>query len=439
MLAAIVRERDLELAGLGGEAAQDLPLGKLREQFVADLRSRCTPRYVERAESSLSRWEVALRVRSVRELKPEAVLRQRRARLTAGVSNRTVNLEVTVLKTMLNWGVKTGLISVNPVAAVPMLPQGKAHQVSERRALTDEEIAALIEASRALDAEGQARAGASRTIEKGSKGIAYAAKARVPRVPQTPLWLTLLETGGRLGETVATTWGDLDEQRGALTFRAKTTKSKRERTVPLRGSLVAELRALKLIHHRVYGRLPLASEAIFLTPQGQTWKDARRNALRMLRKTLDAAGVERVDESGRKVDIHALRHTFASRLARAGVPLQKAQRLLGHSDPKLTASIYTHLETEDLREAVESLPEVVVAVPHRAGEGRKTPLPTEGDVVAYESDGGSSLAPTGSDGTPGGIRTHDPRFRKPVLYPAELRARCLGKVTDGSGGCTSRS
>jgi integrase len=28
---------------------------------------------------------------------------------------------------------------------------------------------------------------------------------------------------------------------------------------------------------------------------------------------------------------------------------------LGHSDPKLTAAIYTHLDTEDLRAAVEGL------------------------------------------------------------------------------------
>ncbi len=27
-----------------------------------------------------------------------------------------------------------------------------------------------------------------------------------------------------------------------------------------------------------------------------------------------------------------------------------------------------------------------------------------------------------NDNAPGGIRTHDPRFRKPVLYPTELRA-----------------
>ena len=47
------------------------------------------------------------------------------------------------------------------------------------------------------------------------------------------------------------------------------------------------------------------------------------------------------------------------RLARAGVGLSQAQRLLGHSDPKLTAQAYTHLDAEDLRDAVAFLVEIM--------------------------------------------------------------------------------
>ena len=63
-------------------------------------------------------------------------------------------------------------------------------------------------------------------------------------------------------------------------------------------------------------------------------------------------------DQGRRVDVHALRHLFATRLVRANVGLVHAQRLLGHSDPKLTAKICTHLGIDDLRAAVESLKEV---------------------------------------------------------------------------------
>jgi len=60
-------------------------------------------------------------------------------------------------------------------------------------------------------------------------------------------------------------------------------------------------------------------------------------------RLLEAAGIERTDAHGRSVDIHALRHTTATRLARSVAPLAITQRVLGHSDPKLTARVYTHL------------------------------------------------------------------------------------------------
>lgn len=44
-------------------------------------------------------------------------------------------------------------------------------------------------------------------------------------------------------------------------------------------------------------------------------------------------------------------------MARRGVPLVVAQRVLGHSDPKLTARAYTHLEAADLRVAVSGTSE----------------------------------------------------------------------------------
>ena len=40
-------------------------------------------------------------------------------------------------------------------------------------------------------------------------------------------------------------------------------------------------------------------------------------------------------------------------MVRRGVPLAVAQRILGHVSPEMTARVYTHLEVEDLRVAVE--------------------------------------------------------------------------------------
>lgn len=45
---------------------------------------------------------------------------------------------------------------------------------------------------------------------------------------------------------------------------------------------------------------------------------------------------------------HQFRHTFASDLARAGVPITTIQKLLGHADPT-TSEIYIQLFMEDIR------------------------------------------------------------------------------------------
>jgi integrase len=77
--------------------------------------------------------------------------------------------------------------------------------------------------------------------------------------------------------------------------------------------------------------------------------------MRAFDRILEAAGISRANEQGRKLDIHAPRHTLATRLARSSAPLVQAQQLLDHSDPKLTARVYSHLGVEDLRGAVEQM------------------------------------------------------------------------------------
>ena len=52
---------------------------------------------------------------------------------------------------------------------------------------------------------------------------------------------------------------------------------------------------------------------------------------------------------------YCLRHTYCTNLAKAGVPLTLAQRLMGHADVNLTANIYTHHDTEDILSAAKLL------------------------------------------------------------------------------------
>ncbi len=67
------------------------------------------------------------------------------------------------------------------------------------------------------------------------------------------------------------------------------------------------------------------------------------------------------DEQGRVADLHALRMTLGTSLARAGVAPQVAQRMMRHSDYKTTLNHYTSLGLRDIAAAVDALPGVTVA------------------------------------------------------------------------------
>jgi len=51
-----------------------------------------------------------------------------------------------------------------------------------------------------------------------------------------------------------------------------------------------------------------------------------------------------------------MRHTFATLLARNGVLPATAQKLMRHSDIRLTMNTYTHLDLADTAGAVAALP-----------------------------------------------------------------------------------
>jgi integrase len=63
---------------------------------------------------------------------------------------------------------------------------------------------------------------------------------------------------------------------------------------------------------------------------------------------LDSLGIERGG-------LHAFRHTNSTLMDRLGVPLKVRQQRLGHSDPTLTLSVYTHVAGEDDERVAEQL------------------------------------------------------------------------------------
>jgi len=348
----LIAQRDLELAGLGTVEGQSRPLVEIMDLYVADLRGRVGSSQATNVAARLGKVLAALRVPRVRDVRVIDLMRYRAELVEAGKSNRTANAHVGAVKAMLNWAVSAQLVAENPVESLKPLPMSEAHQVHVRRALSDEEIERFLAAAEADDADVAAYLAAEKTIASGTKAKDYALRRRTLRVPQALLWRALLETGARWGELTQATWADLNAENRTLTLRAATTKTRRQRVIPLRGDLVEALLALRPVHQRVRQRLVQPGDRILLAPEGRPWDAATTGARRIFRRVLDRSGIVRRDSAGRVVDIHALRHTAATVMVRRGVPLAVAQRVLGHVSPEMTARVYTHLEVEDLRVAM---------------------------------------------------------------------------------------
>jgi len=79
-----------------------------------------------------------------------------------------------------------------------------------------------------------------------------------------------------------------------------------------------------------------------------------------IRTSIDDALATAVEKAGLKqeegsVTLHTLRHTFASQLAIAGVPLRDIQELMGHQSSQTTLQ-YAHLSEEHVGKQVLRLP-----------------------------------------------------------------------------------
>ncbi len=94
-----------------------------------------------------------------------------------------------------------------------------------------------------------------------------------------------------------------------------------------------------------------ANTPIFDVPDG---------LLRILNRDLAFAGISEVDERGRTVDVHALRHSFGTHLSRAGVSPRTAQAAMRHSHIDLTMNVYTDPKLLDIQGAIDALPELPI-------------------------------------------------------------------------------
>ncbi len=179
--------------------------------------------------------------------------------------------------------------------------------------------------------------------EEASKLLA-AARTEDERV----ILLFALHTGARAGEQIAIEWGDVDWANRLLVLRRSSTrgevgptKSGRERRVPLTETLE---RALRQNRH-------LRGPLVFCNPDGSPFRIGQLHE--RLWGACRRAGL-------REIRWHDLRHSFASQLASAGVPLPHVQEWMGHSTINMTMR-YAHLAPGGGAKLIRALDQPAVA------------------------------------------------------------------------------
>ncbi len=252
------------------------------------------------------------------------------------LSARSKNVRRRSVLAFCRWAYSFGLIPRNP------LPSGELiHRFNEdadrrrvSRAMTTEEADKLFSAL--LDPEtmlGDYFENHPKLLERAKERSAY--------------YLLAANTGLRWREIARLRWGDIHLDRGLVVVPASMTKNSRQADLPLVREVVDVLSGIR-------PAFPSDTDKVFSgEPTLKTWK-----------RDLQRAGLIGKEDKGyrdgleHQIDRKCLRMSFCTWLKNAGVDLRDAQRLMRHSDPKLTSNIYTDLRVSDLRKAVEKIKRV---------------------------------------------------------------------------------
>jgi integrase len=291
-----------------------LTLEQAVEEYLRERKPHLAPGTLYRTERILRReWLPRFGSKRVDALTAADVARYQAERLAEGTKSSTVNLEVYRLKNVLVRLVAWGWLEQSPLRpkAVQMLP------APERK--TDffswEEWGELVR--------------------------------RVP-ADVVPILRAALYTACRIGELTELRWEQVDlEERRVRIYMRKVGRTK----------VLMISRAL----HDLLSALPKGTPAayVFTRADGRPWDP----------QSVRAAFLRGKPRAG--LTVHSIRHTAASWLAIAGVPLRTIAAILGHSMIQMTFR-YAHLSPEAVSDAVDVIPEMEKG---RAGAARRHPDP----------------------------------------------------------------
>lgn len=234
-------------------------------------------------------------------------------RARSELAPRTLNSLLKDTGTFFRWLRRQKMAGENPLEFVQCVETRRLEKY--RRALTEDEVRRLIAAA------------------PHRRAVVY---------------LLAVYTGLRRGELGQLTVGDfvLDSPAPFVRVRSGTAKHPKVSNLRLRPELVDAIRSI----------LPDNAKPVEIVCPSVP-------RVRTFQKDLAAAQIAFEDESGRRVDFHALRDTFGTHLAASGVAPFVLKELMRHSTVQQSEKYYIDATHLPLAAAVAALPKFTVKLP----------------------------------------------------------------------------
>jgi integrase/recombinase XerD len=352
MLNQIVKRVEREKAGLVDptEEQRKRPLVEHVREFESYLENKgVTPKQTAETISKLNKMIAARKWKMIGHISASGALEFLGQLRRDGLSAQTYNHYLKAAKTFCRWLVRDQRTATDPLAHVSRL-NVQADRRHDRRALSKEEFARLVDAARG-----------GRRIEN------------IPGPDRAMMYILAAWTGFRKGEIGSLTLRSLQLDANPPTATVAACFSKRRR----QDTQILHPEVARLLKEWLATRVPLGPNDPLFPISGRVPGGTDRKAHKMIELDLMAARDRWIEEAkteaekkrrlktdflcycnhdGLYADFHGFRHLFITSLERAGIRPKMAQTLARHSDIRLTMGVYTHVELSDRTAAIESLP-----------------------------------------------------------------------------------
>jgi integrase len=343
------RLNELLTAAEGGtfvEPSKVTLISWLREWLEAAIKPQCTPgtytRYKNIIENHIAKATIGdLPLQKLRPTHLEAYY------ATTPGAVATLSLHHTVIRRALRKAQRDRLVAVNVASDLdgrPKRPRGRSEEAREH-CWTAAEARTFLETAKKSGAQNAA------------------------------LYALALDSGARKSELCGLRWSDADLEAGKIHIVQQLwkpgpeptfgpPKNKQPRTVTLSADTVALLKAhkqaqatFKMANRKAYHDFGLVFAKQF--GEMRTHRDLLGQPLQT--NNLGERSFDRIRKAAevRRIKFHGLRHTCATLLLQANVPVHVVAERLGHSDVQITLNTYAHVLPDMQADAAKRLESVL--------------------------------------------------------------------------------